>query len=91
MNALVGTFCLACLGRQQYRAGFNPVRSVKKPCRVCKQGERQMDMTDIELLDLAKAVARMIVTEGDILTESQWARRVEDILREKMNRGLSTL
>ena len=50
-----------------------------------------MDMTDIELLDLAKAVARMIVTEGDILTERMWARRVEDILREKMNRGLSTL
>ena len=39
MNALVGKFCIACLGRQLYSAGFNPERIVRIKCRVCGQGE----------------------------------------------------
>jgi len=39
MKAMVGRFCIACLGRQLYRAGFNPERIVRIKCRVCGQGE----------------------------------------------------
>ena len=39
LDRVVGKFCIACLGRQLYRAGFNPERLVKIKCRVCGQGE----------------------------------------------------
>ena len=39
LDRVVGKFCIACLGRQLYRAGFNPERTVRIKCRACGQGE----------------------------------------------------
>ena len=39
LQPIVGPLCCFCFGTQQYRAGFNPIRSVKVKCRYCGQGE----------------------------------------------------
>jgi hypothetical protein len=41
-----------------------------------------IDMTDKDINDVADKIARMIVTEGEILTEKLWALQVSEVLRE---------
>lgn len=45
----------------------------------------KLDMTDKEISDVADKIARMIVTEGEILTEQLWAINVAEVLAQYRN------
>jgi hypothetical protein len=59
LDPVVGISCFFCFGRQQYRAGFNPIRRVKVKCRYCGQGESEMD----EILDPACGTGSFLCVE----------------------------
>ena len=67
MNSVVRNFCLHCLGRQLYRAGFNPVRRVAIKCRVCGGGS---SMNEAISENLAPAGVSRATRQGTTVVQS---------------------